>query len=80
MQHRMCHNCQTLFGEGSSEFTSGECSACMECSECNFITGDFDEMYSHHVEKHGHNNLQPLTSGYNQFGLFDAEECTCSPH
>ena len=36
MQHRMCHNCQTLFGEGSSEFTSGECSACMECSECNF--------------------------------------------
>ena len=81
-QHRLCPQCHTTYGDASEEFAKGECGYCMECAKCDFQTGDFDEMYGHHHDNHGHNKMQPLyhEGNFTMQPLLDPVECTCSPH
>lgn len=82
-EHKECTSCGNLFSDGTEAFGDGKCPYCIECSKCDgFITGDFDEMWSHHVEKHNHNPMNPLhpPGNFESIELTGAMECTCSPH
>ena len=80
-QHRFCPSCDAVFGDESDEFKSGECGSCVECYICvEEFTGvtDFDSMFEHHVDKHGHDRQHPLEAGANTYGptqLSEASDC-----
>ena len=81
--HRQCPQCFEFYSDGTEAFDDGECPYCITCEKCDdFIAGEFDEMWSHHVEKHDHDRFHPLhpEDNYRGVELEEAEECHCNPH